>query len=600
MPPFNTSTQTDKKWILLACLSLVILIAIAYQDAPKNGFHLDDYDNIVRHSPLWLDELSIEGLLKAGQEAFLPNRPLPSITFAIDWWQGGGEPAPFQWTNLILHSITALILLGLLNTLLNLFLGSLGRRNLWCAFLGAAFWALHPIQIQGVTYIVQRMASMATLFTLLAVWSYIRWRLFPNRKLLWLLFCITASFCGALSKENAWIIPALLLLVEYGVCRHSKPLIVSRWDYLWLSLPIILSIYVITDLISGVGPVSNYVLPGYSKRDFTLAERLLTQPRVILFHFSQVLWPLPGRFSIEHSFPLSTGLLQPASTLTTILALLAWIAAGIRLLLLQDYRLWGFLLLWVPTTLAIESSIIPLEMVFEHRMYMPMAGLAGMVALGLGISSKRGRGIFLPTSGAAIIIILACLTATLQRVPDWRSRLSLNESALPNAPLSARVQANLALAYIEHGRQDEGIKAAQHALQLDPNQPHAMEALAIVMMDRGEFYKAERYFNHAYNLAGQNSKDSLLNHWGELMVKRSQYQKALAMFSQAIKDFPWIPTYHWNIALTHERLNQCDKARGHWERYLELEPDEGERQIVQEHLREEHIDPSGKCGGSNP
>jgi len=580
----------------MACLLLVVLIAIAYQDAHKNSFHLDDYINIVQHSPLWLDELSIKGLLNAGQEAFLSTRPLPSVTFAFDWWRGSGAPAPFQWTNLIIHCATALILFGLLNTLLKLFLGYSGNRVLWCAFMGAALWAVHPIQIQGVTYIVQRMTSMATLFTLLAVWGYIQGRLLSNRALPWFLLCIVSTLCGAMSKENAWVIPLLLLLAEYGVCRHGKPLVRARLDYGLLGLPALLCLYVAVDLVSGAGPLSSFVLPGYSGRDFTLVERLLTQPRVILFHFSQVLWPLPSRFSIEHSFPLSTGLLQPVSTLVALLLLLAWIGVGVCLLLIQRCRLWGFLLLWVPVALVIESSIIPLEMVFEHRMYMPMAGLAGMVALGLGITAQRKRGTFLRVSAGAAVVILACLMATLQRVPEWRSHLTLNESALPHAPLSARVQSALALAYIESGRLDDGFKAAQKALQLDVSQPHAMEALAVVLMDRGRLSEAERYFTRAYSMYGENSESSLFNHWGELMVKLGRYHKALPLFMQAIERMPRVPAYYWNIALTYEHLKQCGKARAHWERYLELESDEGERQIVRDHLQEEHAAPTGKCG----
>jgi Tfp pilus assembly protein PilF len=591
--PGYAPAGAGRKHRLLAGLLLVMLVIFAYQDAPRNGFHLDDLNNILRHPPIWLEELSLKGLIQAGHGALLPTRPLPSVTFAIDWWRGVGDPAPFQWSNLILHSTVALALFGLLNSLLQRFVGHSDNRTLWCAFLGAAIWAVHPIQIQSVTYIVQRMNSMAALFTLLAVLSYVHGRLAQHHKPRWFLLCATSALCGAFSKENAWITPLLLLLAEYGVCRHGRPLIASRWDYFWLGLPIILGLYLFVDLISGTGPLANFILPGYAERDFTLKERLLTQPRVILFHFSQILWPLPSRFSIEHDFPLSAGLIHPASTLAAILALLGWIGAGIWLLLRRNQRLWGFLLLWVPTTLAIESSIVPLEMVFEHRMYLPTTGLAGLAALALAAGIQRQRLLIL-ASGVAAIIMVACLASTLKRIPDWQTRLTLNEAILPDAR-SARVWATLALAYVEEGRPGHGLKAARQALALDPRQPQAMEALGIVLMDQGRLDEAERYFSRAYGLEELDSTDSLLNHWGELRVKRGDHRRALALFSQAIEEVPWVSAYHWNIALTLEQLNQCSEARIHWERYLELEADTQEHQAVHQHLDNVHKSPTGKC-----
>ena len=102
-----------------------------------------------------------------------------------------------------------------------------------------------------------------------------------------------------------------------------------------------------------------------------------------------------------------------------------------------------------------------------------------------------------------------------------------------------------------------------------------------------------------YGMAELDSTDSLLNHWGELLVKRGNYQKALTLFSQAIEDVSWVPAYHWNIALTHEHLNQCAKARAHWERYLKLEPDPREHQPVLQHLHNVHNSPTGRCAAQS-
>ncbi|MDH3466578.1 MAG: tetratricopeptide repeat protein, partial [Gammaproteobacteria bacterium] len=308
-----------------------------------------------------MTELTRGNLVDAGRNAFLPRRPLPSITFAIDWWRGDGSPRAFQYTNLVIHSATTVAVFALLM----LVLGRLEKPR-WvivaAAFFGAAIWACHPIQVQAVTYIVQRMTSMAALFTILTVVLYILGRNTGNSGRRWAYFLL-AVLCWALgmaSKETAAIAPFLVLLAEYGVLRHGQDLARSKVDWVVLSLPAVLGLLIVLDIASGIGPLSDAFLSGYERRDYTLAERLFTQPRVIVFHFSQILWPLPGRFSLEHQFVLSTDLLTPGSTLSAFLAVIVWCALGLWAVLQKRRRIVGFLLLWVPATLIIESTFIPL------------------------------------------------------------------------------------------------------------------------------------------------------------------------------------------------------------------------------------------------
>jgi hypothetical protein len=308
--------QTQKIYRYLALLLLLLLVAISYRQAPNNVFHFDDESNIIRYPPVLMTELSIENLVDAGRNAYLPTRPLPSVTFAFDWWRGGGLARPFQYTNLVIHGASALAVYWLLLLVLSRL-----RQPSWTAaagaFVGAALWACHPIQVQGVTYIVQRMTSMAALFTILSVIFYVLGRESERVRRRWGLL-VLATFCwalGMISKETAAIAPFLVLLAEYGVLRQGQPLIRSKLDWTMLSLPVVVGVLIVIDIASGVGPLSDTFLPGYGGRDFSLSERLLTQPRIIVFHFSQILWPLPGRFSLEHDFALSTGLLNPVSTL---------------------------------------------------------------------------------------------------------------------------------------------------------------------------------------------------------------------------------------------------------------------------------------------
>ncbi len=569
----------------LAPAALLILIAIAYREAPNNVFHLDDGYNIVRHPPVMMTELTADKLIDAGRNAYLPSRPLPSMTFAIDWWRGGGSPRQFQWTNLIIHSAAAIAIFGLLTVILR-------RRNQppWivgvAALFGAALWACHPIQVQGVTYVVQRMASMAALFTILTVTLFIVGRFAERPGYRWLLF-VLAGLCwtlGMLCKETAAIAPFLVLLAEYGVVRHGETMLRSRFDPLLLSLPVLAAALIVLDMLSGAGPLAKTFLPGYEYRDFTLAERLLTQPRVIGFHISQILWPLPGRFSLEHDFVISTGLLTPASTLPALLGVASWCAIGVWALFRSTLRTMGFFLLWVPATLVIESSIIPLEMVFEHRMYLPTVGLAGLAALLACWVLQRGSRLHQVTFAASCVIVLLLVMSTSQRVPVWSSELSLTQDTVKSAPNSARAWVNLANAIKEGGHGwDMIIPPAKKALALDPEFPGALHLQAIYLIEQRRLDAAKEILDDLAPKAGRDH--SILNTLGMLHFEQGKFPNAITQFERAVELNGFVPEFRYNLALSYEVSGRCREARDMWLSYLQLEPNEKRRSIVRARLR---------------
>lgn len=574
--------------LIVAALALLLLVGLAYRDATSNGFHFDDDDNIVDHRPLHLEALSLDGLAGAAGNAFLPTRPLPSVTFAIDWWRGGGQAAAFQQTNVLLHAANALLVFALL-----LLAGRSARppdatASPWALaapLLAAALWAVHPIQVQTVTYVVQRMAELAALFTLLSVIFYVRGRTAPRRQAPWLAGAVVAFALGALCKENAWVTPALWWLAEFGLCRGGRPLLATRADRLLFALPFGLAVLVILDVASGVGPLARHFLPGYEVRDFTLAERLLTQPRVILFHVSQILWPAPGRFSVEHDFLASTGVFSPPSTAAALLAVLAWCAGGLLALMSRHGRIAGFWMLWLVVGLVPESSVPPLEMVFEHRMYLPgvaLFALAGMAAAPLFGAATRPPRLIAAAAGGLAVLALSWITPAQVRL--WSSHLTLYENAVGHAPTSGRAWAGYGAALLEAGRGGEAGTALRRAVDLDPRQYGAWEKLAILSLDAGDLAAAEQALRVAMRLRGAHH--SILNHLGEVTLRGERPQEAAELFSAAVAAMPTEPIYRWNLALTLERLGQCVPAVEQWRAYLRLERDQRERATVEAHLRE--------------
>ncbi|MDX1606512.1 MAG: tetratricopeptide repeat protein, partial [Candidatus Competibacterales bacterium] len=288
-----------------------------------------------------------------------------------------------------------------------------------------------------------------------------------------------------------------------------------------------------------------------------------------------------GRFSVEHDFATARSLLDP----TTLLAggvLLLWVAVGVFLLLKHRWRIHGFLLLWVPVTLAIESSVVPLEMVFEHRMYLPAVGLAGLLALGLHRLMGYGRATALVAPGLALVIVAALTASTLVRVPQWRSERILYQQAVRHAPGSARAWGNLGVFHLEEGEPAAAFQALQRALAIDPDDSQALETLGVLYLDRGDLVRAERLFRRA--LESGSVRPSLYNHLGEVHLAAGRNRRALEFFHAARRSASWNPVYYWNLAVTYERENRCREAYDYWQQYLSIAYDINDRRRVREHI----------------
>lgn len=571
---------------------LAVLVAGVYSRVPEGDFHFDDLLNISQNAAVRMDEYSTEALVRAATESPLERRGLAYASFAVDWYRGGGAARTFLWTNLTLHVAVAVLVYALLLVTLRGKLDEVDARTTTAAFFGTAIWAVHPIQVQAVAYVVQRMAQMACLFTVLAVLAYILARRSRGRAARWMLLGLSAvsMLAGALSKENAYIAPVLLVLTELGILRRDRPLFRSGLERAVIAGAGLLAGLTVGLGLVGVGPLVRYL--DYSIRDFTMLERALTQPRVLLFHVGQVFWPLPDRFGLEHDFAVSTSLLDPPATLLALLVIGAWCVAGVLLLSRRGQRHLGFWMLWPPATLAIESSIVPLEMIFEHRMYLPTIGL---VALGVTLVvrwARRPRRAALALVFAALVVGLLSASA-VARVAVWRTPLRLAQDAVRNAPNSSRARSGLGLAHLRDGAVDLAERDFRQALELNAENPWALEYLGVILMDRGELEEARATLAEA--LALRPRRPTLANHYGEVLLKLGRYAEAERFFDRALTLRPWVPAYHWNRALALEALDRCREARAEWEQYLALETDPGELETARRHLRQRHETPGAAC-----
>lgn len=580
---------------------LAAIVTLVYSEAPGNQFHFDDFHNIVDYGPVRMERLSSEALLDAFNNPKLEHRNVPSLSFALDWWRGGGEARAFLQTNVLLHVLTALAVFAFAGQVLRRVNNNDARTVLLAAFGVALLWAVHPINSQAVNLIVQRMAILATLFVVLSLSCYLAARSADSpRSIAWYVAAGLFAVLGAFSKQNAWILPLLVLAVEYGVVRHGQVLVQDRQDVFLLALPLVAAALIILDFALGTGPISSRFLPGYEIREFSMGERLLTQPRVIFFYVSLVLWPLPRRFSLEHDFAISTSLIMPPSTVVALLGLSILLLAALYLFVRPRTRLLGFLLLWPAMTLAIESSFIPLELAFEHRMYMPMVGLAMLPGIGWLAIRDRRSWLSKGYAAAVVAIALGLAIATAQRTKLWHEPLTLYTDVVGKAPNSSRAWGNLGMYRYLSGDQAGAMAALEKSIELsDGKDKRALEHLGVIYLDLGDLERAESLIDRAYRLQWENPEPSVLNHMGEVQLARARHASAARFFDQAIRIAPWKTAYYWNIALAYEGMASCSMALQYWRKYLDLEKDPDSRRQVEQHIAETYRPETNTCGQAN-
>ncbi|RLC08135.1 MAG: hypothetical protein DRI24_23830, partial [Deltaproteobacteria bacterium] len=408
----------------VAFFLLILLIFTVYSNTFDAGWHLDDNTNILDREAIHLSSLDWPSLRKtllsdSGAKLY---RPVACLTLALNWYLGQDKTFGYHVVNLLIHCTTACFLyLVIYHIMLLPRLRSPPDIDIqFVALLGATLWAINPMQIQAVTYIVQRMASLAGMFYIMALYFYLRFRSAArvNNRLVFLFACATAALLAVGSKQNAWALPAALFLVEFLLVRTARSVNPTR---IFLFGCLAAAVFIVAVLSLDLDLV-NLVVNGYEKRAFSLTERLLTQPRILTFHLSQLFYPTPGRFSIAHDFPLSTSLLSPVSTGLSIVFLASLLIAG--LFLARKHPLPAFTIFFFFLNHLIESTVLPLELVFEHRNYLPsmflFAPLTNLLSRALAhwhYTTVIRTALYVLTAG----LVMAFGHATYLRNADWKT-----------------------------------------------------------------------------------------------------------------------------------------------------------------------------------
>ena len=320
--PVNWQFPDGKKYAFTFISLLIILLAI-YSNSFYGEWHFDDYANIVNNPHVQIKSFSWPEIKHCVFGIFQDRllRPLSYFSFALNYKFGGMDVFGFHVVNFIIHYLAAVFLfLFIYNTLK---LPLLQEKYFLIAYpvalLSTFFWALNPVHVTSITYIVQRMASMAGLFYIMSMYFYLKGRTAQNLtySISFFILCFIAGFAAVLTKENAAMLPVSILLFDLFLIQGATKENIKKFSKI-LFLPFLLIL--IIGLIY-TGGFSN-AFGGYDIRDFSMMQRLLTEPRVILFYLSLLFYPIGSRLTLLYDIDISRSLFQPWTTIPSILLIL--------------------------------------------------------------------------------------------------------------------------------------------------------------------------------------------------------------------------------------------------------------------------------------
>lgn len=440
------------RWFLLCSLASGVIASLFFLPGLHGSFIFDDGSNIVENQSIHISTLDADSIHQVvfGMQPGGITRVLPTITLALDYWRGNGlDPAVFKATNIAIHALTAFVLACFFRVLLSL-AGVKRRQSELAAIALALAWAIHPLQVSSVLYVIQRMQTMCTLFIVLALWMYLKARhaQIEDRSgrtgwLLTILFWMLAFGC----KEDAVLLPAYTLALEITVLhfRAAEPRLarILRKGYLLATM-------------AGAFVFLLVVIPyywswnNYPGRDFSSWERLLTQARVVSMYLWEIVLPMPSHMPFYYDWiQPSRGFLQPWTTLPAIMLLSALLAMAWMLRLRRPLFALGIFLFFAGH--IITSNVMNLELAAEHRNHFPLIGMVLAIGdcLTLAVLRLKFR---VQTIAAMIMALLIALgSMTVARAHVWGNPLGFAQKSVEYAPHSARAWNSLCTYYYNLG-----------------------------------------------------------------------------------------------------------------------------------------------------
>lgn len=562
----------DPFYLYLRLLLIVVACMAAYSNTFQVPFNFDDTANILQNPVV------TEFNFARFKEAFHSRRAFGIVTFQLNYFLGGMDVLGYHLVNIAVHVTASLLVYAMISLLC--------KTPYWekhtaatdlplpVPFFTALLFAVHPVQTQAVTYIVQRFASLATLLYVATIVCYLKMRISQQgtvrsrcKELGWLTGALLSGVLAFYTKEIAYTFPAAILLVEmlFFDWNRSKILKLVMGGFALFTAVLIRFLAgnaSLSDIISHLDGITR--VQTISSR----SEYLFTQFRVICTYLRLLF--LPVNQSIDYNYTLSHGFFE-WRVLLSFLLLLAIFLFSLWMLNVSRtgnpyLRLSAFGILWFFLTLTIESSILPIiDLIFEHRVYLPSVGFfltISAIALHFGPGpGSRYSGQRVVYGLLAISFILA--TATWKRNLVWADEVTLWSDATLKNPESARSWNNLGGALIKQRNGEKALRALIKSIELDPSKADAWNNIGIALDLMGAY--KDRFQRTAAD--PQTLTSETLNEWlgnahnnlGLAYELTGSLPNAVENYRSAIGFKPSLGIAYFNLGLVSATMGRHEK-----------------------------------------
>jgi tetratricopeptide (TPR) repeat protein len=555
-------------WVRAAFI--VLAGAVVYANALSGPFVLDDQDTIVVNEQirqLWPPSV----VLFPALELPVAGRPAVNVSFALNYALGGLDVRGYHLVNVAIHIACALLLFGIVGRTLNLpsLRDRFGARSTDLAFAAALVWLVHPLVTDAVDYVTQRTELMLGLFYLLTLYASIR----GHEEWKWRPVAVVACVLGMASKESMVTAPLV-------VAAYDRVFVFDTWKETWrrraqFYVPLAATWMVLAALVwSG---------PRFRSAGFSAGVSpwmyLLNQAQMIVRYLRLAIWP--RGLVVDYGAPRALTLVEAAPYGALVLALVALTTWA----LVRKPHI-GFLGLWFFTTLSPTSSIVPIatEVGAERRMYLPLAAVVVLGVVGLAWLLER-HVLLQPDSGqqaatrrahvaglvALAVVAVALGAGTVARNREYASAVSLARTTLERWP-TPRAQANLGVALVAAGRDEEGIALLRSALTGDPI---AHYTLGLALFREGKLDEAVRHLREFLEYDSSRFEAPAAHELiGRALRTQGRYPDAEREFRQVLTMTPANSDVHGLLAEMLLRQEKFDEAVGHYRQFLASHPND--------------------------
>ena len=542
---------------------------IAYSNSFDCSFHFDDVPTIV-------DNVAIRSLsnVKAWW-GFYYSRPVGYLSFALNYHFHGLDLWGYHLVNLVIHIVNALLVwwLVMLTMATPVMRGQpIARHKGAMALFTALLFVSHPLATQSVTYIVQRLASLATLFYLLSLALYVTGRLGEDNKDKRVFFfyagSILCAVLGMLTKEIVFTLPFALVLYEFSFIKTDTWRIDLRDRGIQIPviiLVIFVGLFFLDFSLVIFKPVPPLLYQGYDY-PITAWEYLLTQFSVILTYIRLFIVPVNQNF--DYDYPISHSLFE-WHTLIGMLSLAGILVFGI--FLFRRYRLISFGIFWFFLTVSVESSIIPISqnVIFEHRTYLPGLGFF-LVLTGVVFYFLRDR--YRQISwGVLVLLILTNIVLTYERNKVWKSDYTLWGDSVKKSPNKPRPLNNYGKALADTGHASEALAYYDKAIKVNPRFYAAYYNRGNARLNLIDYKGAVADYEETLSI-NPNYPDAYYN-LGNVLSRQGKMVEAVTCLKEAIRLNPRSAEYQNNLGYVLAMEGNEGEAITHFREALMLKPD---------------------------